>query len=167
MDTQLKLLGREIPTEVPPIKHLKPSIDPSTLFHRQLLGGAFWQKIPAYRLVDEATFLDHTWQARNTITSPQRLLQTVQDLVPQSFYDDVTRGFHLSPMSIRVSPYLLSLIDWADAYNDPLRRQFVPLASRLLPDHPKLTLDSLHEQADAPVPGLTHRYPDKALFLAL
>ena len=70
-------------------------------------------------------------------------------------------------MSIRVSPYLLSLIDWANAYNDPLRRQFVPVASRLLPDHPKLTLDSLHEQADAPVPGLTHRYPDKALFLAL
>ena len=70
-------------------------------------------------------------------------------------------------MSIRVSPYLLSLIDWSDAYNDPLRRQFVPVASRLFPDHPKLTLDSLHEQADAPVPGLTHRYPDKALFLAL
>jgi lysine 2,3-aminomutase len=70
-------------------------------------------------------------------------------------------------MSIRVSPYLLSLIDWSDPYNDPLRRQFVPVASRLLPDHPKLTLDSLHEQADAPVPGLTHRYPDKALFLAL
>jgi lysine 2,3-aminomutase len=70
-------------------------------------------------------------------------------------------------MSIRVSPYLLSLIDWSNAYTDPLRRQFVPVASRLLPDHPKLTLDSLHEQADAPVPGLTHRYPDKALFLVL
>src|ERR1044071_971783 len=167
MDTQLKLLGRDRPTELPPIKHLKPSIDPSTLFYRQLLDGAFWQRIPAYRKVDGATFLDPTWQAKNTITNPQRLLQAVQDLVPQSFYDDVTRGFHLAPMSIRVSPYLLSLINWADAYNDPLRRQFVPLASRLLPDHPKLTLDSLHEQADAPVPGLTHRYPDKALFLAL
>ena len=28
-------------------------------------------------------------------------------------------------------------------------------------------LDSLGEQADAPVPGLTHRYPDKALFLVI
>ncbi|HTR53370.1 MAG TPA: KamA family radical SAM protein, partial [Kofleriaceae bacterium] len=37
----------------------------------------------------------------------------------------------------------------------------------LFPDHPKLTLDSLHEQEDAPVSGLTHRYPDKALFLTL
>lgn len=35
----------------------------------------------------------------------------------------------------------------------------------MLPDHPKLTLDSLHEEADSPVKGLVHRYPDKALFL--
>lgn len=33
------------------------------------------------------------------------------------------------------------------------------------PDHPKLTLDSLEEEADSPVNGLVHRYPDKALFL--
>ncbi len=149
------------------ITHIKPGVDATTLLHRNLLDGPFWQKIPAYKNIDEATFLDHNWQAKNTITNPARLLATVQDLVPQSFYDDVAAGFAKSPMSIRVSPYLLSLIDWADAYNDPLRRQFVPVASQLLPDHPKLTLDSLHEQADAPVPGLTHRYPDKALFLAL
>lgn len=150
-----------------PIKHIKPRVDPSTLHHRQLLDGPFWQKIPAYRNVDEATFLDHQWQAKNSITNPAKLLAAVQDLVPAQFIEDVTTGFKHAPMSIRVSPYLLSLIDWADPYNDPLRRQFVPVSSRLLPDHPKLTLDSLHEQADAPVPGLTHRYPDKALFLAL
>jgi len=168
MDTQLKLLGRaHAPAIDEPIKHIKPVVDPSSLHHRHLLDGTFWQKIPAYRLIDEATFLDHSWQAKNSITNPQKLLQAVQHLVPQSFYDDVIEGFHRAPMSIRVSPYLLSLIDWSDPYNDPLRRQFVPVASRLLPDHPKLTLDSLHEQADAPVPGLTHRYPDKALFLVL
>ncbi len=167
METLLKVIGRDVAAVPEAIKHIKATVDPSTLHHRQLLDGTFWQKIPAYRTVDEATFLDHTWQAKNTITSPAKLLSTVQNLVPQSFYDDVTEGFRHSPMSIRVSPYLLSLIDWADPYNDPLRRQFVPVASRLLPDHPKLTLDSLHEQADAPVPGLTHRYPDKALFLAL
>ncbi len=166
MDSQLKMFGRT-PGADDSIKHLKPTVDPGTLFHRQLLDGTFWQKIPAYREISEATFLDHTWQAKNTITSPAKLLAAVQDLVPQAFIDDVAEGFHRSPMSIRVSPYLLSLIDWADAYNDPLRRQFVPVASRLLPDHPELTLDSLHEQADAPVPGLTHRYPDKALFLVL
>jgi lysine 2,3-aminomutase len=163
---QLKSIGIRSPAEEP-IQHLKPQVDPSTLQHRNLLDGPFWQRIPAYRSIDEATFLDHSWQAKNTITNPSKLLATVQDLVPREFYDDVERGFHLAPMSIRVSPYLLSLIDWNDPGSDPLRRQFIPIASRLLPDHPKLTLDSLHEQADAPVPGLTHRYPDKALFLAL
>jgi len=165
MDT-LKTIG-ERPSSDEAVKHLKPHVDPATLHHRQLLDGPFWQRIPAYRNIDEATFLDHTWQAKNSITNPQKLLAAVQDLVPQAFYDDVVEGFHRAPMSIRVSPYLLSLIEWGDPYNDPLRRQFVPVASRLLPDHPKLTLDSLHEQADAPVPGLTHRYPDKALFLVL
>ena len=166
MDAPLSTIGRA-PAAADEIRHLKPRVDPSTLLHRQLLDGHFWTKIPAYREVDEATFLDHAWQAKNSITNPTKLLAAVQDLVPQSFYDDVVAGFARAPMSIRVSPYLLSLIDWADPYNDPLRRQFVPVASRLLPDHPKLTLDSLHEQADAPVPGLTHRYPDKALFLTL
>lgn len=28
-----------------------------------------------------------------------------------------------------------------------------------------LRFDSLNEREDSPVPGLTHRYPDKALFL--
>ena len=83
------------------------------------------------------------------------------------FIDDAAAGFARAPMSVRVSPYLLCLIDWEHPYDDPLRTQFIPLGSRLLPDHPKLGLDSLHEQDDAPVPGLTHRYPDKALFLPL
>jgi lysine 2,3-aminomutase len=167
METPLKTIGRAPPGDRDSAVHLKPPIDPASLRHTQLLDGPFWQRIPAYREVDEATFLDHMWQAKSSITNPQKLLATVQDLVPQSFYDDVTEGFKRAPMSIRVSPYLLSLIDWAHPYEDPLRRQFVPVASMLFPDHPKLTLDSLHEQADAPVPGLTHRYPDKALFLAL
>ncbi|HLU67668.1 MAG TPA: KamA family radical SAM protein [Kofleriaceae bacterium] len=149
------------------IRQLKPAVDPATLSHRQLLEGTWWQKIPAFRSVSEEEFLDHRFQMKHTITRPDKLLAAVQDLVSQEFYDDVVKGFHRAPMSLRVSPYLLSLIDWEHPYEDPLRRQFIPVGSRLLPDHPKLTLDSLHEQEDAPVPGLTHRYRDKALFLAL
>jgi lysine 2,3-aminomutase len=149
------------------IRPLKPPVDPATLGHRGLRGGTWWQAIPAYRNVSEAEFLDHRFQMKHTITRPDKLLATVQDLVTREFYEDVEKGFHRAPMSLRVSPYLLSLVDWAHPYEDPLRRQFIPVASRLLPDHPKLTLDSLHEQEDAPVPGLTHRYRDKALFLAL
>jgi lysine 2,3-aminomutase len=147
--------------------HVKPPVDSATLTHHQLLEGDFWRRIPAYEAVDEATFLDHKWQAKNTITRVDKLLAAVQGLVPPSFITDAEVGFKRAPMNVRVSPYLLSLIDWSDPYNDPLRIQFIPVGSRILPDHPKLGLDSLGEQADSPVPGLTHRYRDKALFLAL
>jgi len=146
---------------------IKPPVDESTLEHRRFLEGPFWQRIPAYASVSEAEFLDHKWQAKNSITNVQKLLAALGPLASPEFVDDASRGFSRAPMSVRVSPYLLSLIDWAHPYEDPLRRQFIPLGSRLLPDHPKLGLDSLHERADSPVDGLTHRYVDKALFLAL
>lgn len=154
-----------VPNE--PIVPKKPPVDPKSLGYRELLRGAFWQRIPAYASVTEEQFLDHNWQAKHTITNPAKLLAALQNLVSPQFIEDAEQGFKRAPMTIRVSPYLLSLIDWEKPYEDPLRIQFIPVASRLLPDHPKLDLDSLHEQADAPVPGLTHRYPDKALFLAL
>jgi lysine 2,3-aminomutase len=150
-----------------PIGVKKPAVDPKSLVHKDLLDGPFWQRIPAYREVDEKTFLDHHWQAKNTITNVQKLLKAVEGLVDPGFVADAEEGFKKAPMSVRVSPYLLSLVDWENPYEDPLRIQFIPVRSKLLPDHPKLHLDSLNEQGDAPVPGLTHRYPDKALFLPL
>jgi lysine 2,3-aminomutase len=150
-----------------PIVALKPAVDPASLLHLQLPRGPFWQRIPAYAQIGEEQFLDHHWQSKNSITNPEKLLNAVRGLVPDSFIADAQEGVRRAPMSVRVSPYLLSLINWADPYNDPLRIQFIPVGSRLLPDHPKLGLDSLAEQADAPVPGLTHRYIDKALFLPL
>jgi lysine 2,3-aminomutase len=146
---------------------LKPPVDRATLRHTTLRRGPFWQKIPAYREVSEETFLDHSWQSKHSITRVEKLLDALKGVVSAEFVRDAAIGFQRAPMSVRVSPYLLSLIDWENPYTDPLRRQFIPLGSQLLPDHPKLGLDSLHEQADAPVAGLTHRYPDKALFLPL
>ncbi|MEW5855703.1 MAG: KamA family radical SAM protein [Myxococcota bacterium] len=150
-----------------PITHLKPRVDPASITWRNLRTDAFWQQIPAWKDVDEATFLDHKWQEKHAVTTPQKLVSYVRDIVSEEFVRDVEGGFKRAPMSVRISPYVLALIDWKDPYKDPLRRQFLPLQSQLEPDHPMLTLDSLHEQEDAPVPGLTHRYPDKALFLAL
>ncbi len=150
-----------------PVRRVKPPVDPASLVHRDLLGGDFWRKIPAYRDIDEATFLDYRWQMKNSVTKVAKLIATVQELASDDFIEDIREGFHRAPMAVRVSPYMLSLIDWSDPHGDPIRRQFIPTGSELLPDHPKLDLDSLHEQEDAPVPGLTHRYPDKALFLAL
>jgi lysine 2,3-aminomutase len=147
------------------IHSTKPPAGPEALEHMNLLQGEFWRKIPAYRDVNEETFLNHLWQYQHSVKTPEELLATIQELAPDHFIDDVRAGFHQAPMNVRVSPYAIALIDWSNPYKDPIRTQFIPLASRLLPDHPKLSLDSLHEQEDAPIPGLTHRYVDKALFL--
>jgi lysine 2,3-aminomutase len=155
------------PAASAPIVPKKPPVDPKTLEHAALRDDEFWRRIPAYKDVPRETFLDHNWQAKHSITKISKLLEAVQALITPQFAEDIELGMKHAPMSVRVSPYLLSLIQWEDPYADPLRIQFFPLASRLLPDHPKLDLDSLHEQEDAPVPGLTHRYRDKALFLPL
>ena len=135
--------------------------------HRDLREDEFWRGIPAYADLAAAEFNDHRFQSRNCITNADKLREVIGDLVPEAFYDDLAAGIRHSTMSVRLSPYLLSLIDWADPYGDPLRIQFLPLFSRFQPDHPKLSLDALNEQVDSPVPGLTHRYADRALFLAL
>lgn len=144
-----------------------PPIDPAGGAHTSLLEGSFWQQIPGYASIAESTFLDHHWQAKNTITRVEKLQELLGDLVPGSFYEDVRAGLAQAPMSLRISPYILSLIDWKSAESDPLRIQFLPMASQRKPNHPWIGLDSLAEQEHSPVPGLTHRYPDKALFLAL
>jgi lysine 2,3-aminomutase len=156
-----------VSSDIQPVAVKKPPVAAESLAHKELRRGTWWQKIPAYKAIDEATFLDHAWQAKNSITKVAKVVETIQDLAPPGFVEDLENGMKRAPMSVRVSPYIVSLIDWERPYDDPLRTQFFPLASHLLPDHPKLGLDSLHEQQDAPVAGLTHRYRDKALFLPL
>jgi lysine 2,3-aminomutase len=62
---------------------------------------------------------------------------------------------------LRISPYYLSLIQ---APGDPIWRQCVPDVRELQEDglHP----DPLEEENLSPVPGIIHRYPDRAVFLA-
>jgi lysine 2,3-aminomutase len=147
--------------------HVKPPIDLALLEHRNVRQGEFWRTVPAYEDVDEATFLDHIWQGRHSVKTAEELFETIGGIVDPTFLEDAREGFRRAPMAVRVSPYALASIDWTRPYEDPIRRQFIPLGSCLLPDHPRLTLDSLHEQEDAPVQGLTHRYLDKVLFLPL
>lgn len=135
--------------------------------HRDLIKGEFWRHIPAFEDVDAEEFNDHMWQLKNSVTSVKKMLEILRGVIDESFVQDVEQGFAKAPMAVRVTPYVLSLIDWKNPYDDPLRRQFIPVSSKLTPDHPELHLDTLREQDDAPVNGLTHRYPDRALFLAL
>ena len=60
----------------------------------------------------------------------------------------------------RISPAMVDLIKSPD---DPIWRQYVPTVQEL--EVQDGLVDSLNEDADSPVPNITHRYPDRALFL--
>jgi lysine 2,3-aminomutase len=60
----------------------------------------------------------------------------------------------------RISPAMVDLIR---APGDPIWRQYVPTVQELEVEDG--IVDSLAEDADSPVPNITHRYPDRALFL--
>lgn len=145
----------------------------------------YWRKIPSFKDVSISQFLSHKWQMSNTVQSekalceflmtvlpeeipPQRDMEPhlrISDIhTPQEFIQHVTDGIKKAPMAIRLSPHILSVIDWNDPINDPVRRQFIPLSSPLNVDHPMAVLDPMHENEYSPVSGLIHRYPDRALF---
>ena len=135
--------------------------------HRALRRGRWWRSLTPWQDVSEEQFRDHRWQNRWAVRSEDRVIELLGDYLDPAFVDDVRDGIARSPMKIRLTPYVLSLIDWADPTHDPVRRQFLPLGSEQEPDHPMARLDALAEQQDAVTPGLVHRYPDKVLFLAL
>jgi lysine 2,3-aminomutase len=140
--------------------------DPEANAHRDLLGGEPWRSIPAYAHVSAEEFASYRWQSSHSVREGQ-LRRIVGDLVSPAFLADVDAGMAIAPMAVRLTPYVVSLIDWANAERDPIRRQFLPLASEARPDHPALVDDPLGETRDSPVPGLVHRYRDRVLLLAL
>jgi len=158
-------LERLLEVEVP--EPLREPISAAELTHRDFDESEFWRAIPAYRELSRDEFMDHRFQSRQSITSLEQLEATVGGLASQAFLEDVRDGQRRAPMALRISPYIISRIDWSEPFTDPLRVQFLPVSSTAVPDHPRLSLDSLHEQLDSPTPGLVHRYRDKALFLAL
>lgn len=156
--------NKEFMTPSPQKLHYEHQFTPSW---RDLRRDEFWRQIPIWRDLPEEIFLDTLWQEKNAVTSCEKLSALVGNLVGPVFLEDLAQGMSRAPMALRVSPYILSLIDWATPLTDPLRRQFLPLGSELEDDHPLLQFDALGEQNDSPVPGLTHRYPTKALFLPI
>lgn len=110
--------------------------------------------------VSEGDWNDWRWQVRNRITTVERL----KTLLPLSAEAEEGARRCLSVFRMAITPYYVSLID-ADDPNCPIRRQAVPTADELLEDPGDMGWDPLGEDVDAPVPGLTHRYPDRVLFL--
>lgn len=135
--------------------------------HKEFYNEEYWRKIPAWSNVSEEEFGSHLWQARHSLQKIDKIKEVLGERLDPKFLDDILEGQKITPMNIRITPYVFALIDWDNPVDDPLRKQFLPIASQFIEDHPFCLNDSLHEDVDSPVELLTHRYPDKVLFLPL
>jgi len=102
---------------------------------------------------------DWRWQLRNRITGLEQL-RSVLALTPEE-EEGVAKC--LTRLRMAITPYYASLID-PDDPNCPVRKQAVPVVQELHLTHADMD-DPLHEDVDSPVPHVTHRYPDRVLFL--
>ncbi len=102
---------------------------------------------------------DWHWQLQNRIETIDDLKKFVT-LTPEE-EDGVIKC--LDALRMAITPYYLSLID-LDNPDDPVRKQAIPTEKELYHSAADLE-DPLHEDTDSSVPGLTHRYPDRVLFL--
>jgi lysine 2,3-aminomutase len=97
----------------------------------------------------------------------QKILQGSVDSLAKladKFGSDVIDVDALRPafenFQVRITPAALEQIK---EVGDPMWNQYVPTVQEL--EIVDGVIDSLDEDADSPVPNITHRYPDRALFL--
>lgn len=118
-----------------------------------------FREIPRWQHVSDEEWNDWHWQVRNRLVTLEDLREAVE-LVPEE-EEGIRRCLRMLRMAI--TPYYAALMDPADP-RCPIRRQAIPTAQEL-ERSPGDEDDPLHEDVDSPVPGLTHRYPDRVLFL--
>ncbi|HQL47661.1 MAG TPA: lysine 2,3-aminomutase [Holophaga sp.] len=118
-----------------------------------------WRSIPLFKDVTEAEWNDHRWQLKNAI----RDIATLEKVLTLTEEERQNLQRCLSKFTMEITPYYAALMDREDP-NCPVRMQSVPRLAELHDDLSDLA-DPLHEDVDSPVPGLTHRYPDRVLLL--
>lgn len=118
-----------------------------------------YRDIPLWADVPEKKWRDWRWQVANRITTLERL----REVVPLTPEEEAGVRNCLKSFRMAITPYYVTLID-PSATRCPVRWQAIPSIREL--NHAGADLeDPLAEDIDSPAPGLTHRYPDRVLFL--
>jgi lysine 2,3-aminomutase len=113
---------------------------------------------PLWRKVPKKLWDDWRWQSQNAIRSVRQL----RDLLPFKADELEAIGALEAEYKLAIPPYFFSLIDCDDPI-DPIRLQSV--TSPLEANSTYELEDPLEEDKDSPVPGITHRYPDRVLMV--
>ena len=118
-----------------------------------------WKDIELWKDITEEQWNNWLWQLTNTIRTVDDLKKVI-NLTP-----DEEEGVRISTKTIplNITPYYASLMNKDDP-RCPIRMQSVPISEEMHKTKYDME-DPLHEDEDSPVPGLTHRYPDRVLFL--
>lgn len=107
----------------------------------------------------DADWQDWRWQVRNRIKNVDDLDKYIK--LTEQERTDISNV--LSKFRMAITPYYLTLINTDDP-DCPIRKQAIPSVYEMVVGENDM-LDPLAEDTDSPVPGLTHRYPDRVLFL--
>lgn len=118
-----------------------------------------YRTIEAWKDVTQEDWDSWQWQVRNRVTNVEQL----KAVLPLTEQEEEAITHSLGILRMAITPYYLSLIDPNDP-EDPVRKQAIPTV-RETHVAPADLLDPLHEDEDSPVPGLTHRYPDRGILM--
>ena len=118
------------------------------------LRHPFWHDVP------DPLWNDWRWQSQHSI----RTVEQLEKLLVFTEEELVALRTLQSQYKLAIPPYYFSLIDPADPA-DPIRLQSVASPLELFSRSGDEEDDPLDEDKDSPVPGLTHRYPDRVLLV--
>lgn len=131
---------------------------------KQKIFSNYRKKI-ANILDENATYsnwIDWKWQIKHSITT----IEQFQKLMEIEFSEEEIKKFEhtIEKFPLSITPYYLSLINKDNLFNDPVFKQSF-LDERELIITNRDIADPLSEDKDSPVSCITHRYPDRVLFL--
>ncbi|HHX12356.1 MAG TPA: KamA family radical SAM protein, partial [Clostridiales bacterium] len=118
-----------------------------------------YKEIELWKNVTEEEWNDWKWQVRNRVSD----VDTLKKIINLTEEEEKDIGSVLEKFRVGITPYYASLMDPDDPHC-PVRMQAVPTLMETHRGDADLE-DPLDEDVDSPVPGLTHRYPDRVLFL--
>ena len=128
-----------------------------------LVGPQFRSRFPPgnrsiWTDVPDRLWNDWHWQQRERITQLPELEKVIRVTPEERLACDATQA----EFRMGITPYYAALMD-PDDPRCPIRAQAVPGMGELEIAAADLE-DPLAEERDMPVPGITHRYPDRVLF---
>jgi lysine 2,3-aminomutase len=118
-----------------------------------------YRNIAMWRDISPVEFNDWRWQLANRVTSAEDLKRVIN--LTSGEKEGIRKS--LGKLRMAITPYYALLMDPGDPHC-PVRKQAVPVSLELQDGDYEME-DPLGEDVDSPVPGITHRYPDRVLLL--